>query len=51
MGSASANDTARSYDRVAGDYAKQFQYELDYKPFDRKMLELLVEKVEGKTTR
>lgn len=39
------NDTARSYDQVAADYAQQFQHELDHKPFDRKMLALLVEKV------
>lgn len=35
-----------SYDRVAEDYAAQFCGELDKKPFDRKMLDLLVEKVE-----
>lgn len=37
-----------SYDRVAGDYAKQFRDELDKKPFDRKMLDWLVEKVGGR---
>jgi SAM-dependent methyltransferase len=37
--------TAESYDRVAAAYVQRFQHELDYKPFDRKILELLVEKV------
>ncbi len=36
--------TAASYDRVAAAYAKQLKNELDYKPFDRKMLEMLVER-------
>ena len=36
-----------SYDRVAGEYAGQFSDEMDKKPFDRKMLEWLAEKVEG----
>ena len=36
-----------SYDRVAKDYAAQFRDELDGKPFDRKMLDWLVEKVGG----
>lgn len=34
-----------SYDRVAEDYARQFCDELDKKPFDRKMLDWLVERV------
>ena len=38
-------ETQGSYDKVAAEYARQFQNELAYKPFDRKMLELLVEKV------
>jgi ubiquinone/menaquinone biosynthesis C-methylase UbiE len=38
-------DTADSYNKVASDYAQQFQHELDHKAFDRKMLELLHEKV------
>jgi SAM-dependent methyltransferase len=37
----------RSYDRVAEDYAAQFRDEMDAKPFDRKMLDWLVEKVGG----
>jgi SAM-dependent methyltransferase len=37
-----------SYDRVAEDYAKQFRDEMDQKPFDRKMLDWLVEKVGGR---
>lgn len=36
-----------SYDRVAEDYAAQFRNELDKKPFDRKMLDWLIEKVGG----
>ena len=36
-----------SYDRVAGEYAAQFCDEMDKKPFDRKMVEWLAEKVEG----
>ena len=36
-----------SYDRVAEDYAEQFRDELDGKPFDRKMLDWLAEKVGG----
>ena len=32
------------YDRVAGEYARQFYDELDKKPFDRKMLDWLAEK-------
>jgi SAM-dependent methyltransferase len=34
-----------SYDRVAGDYAEHFRDELEHKPFDRKMLDWLAEKV------
>jgi SAM-dependent methyltransferase len=34
-----------SYDRVAEDYAKHFRDELDEKPFDRKMLDWLAERV------
>lgn len=36
-----------SYDRVAKDYADHFGNELASKPFDRKMLDWLVEKVNG----
>src|ERR1044072_2435533 len=36
-----------SYDRVAEDYAEQLRDELDGKPFDRKMLDWLGEKVGG----
>lgn len=36
-----------SYDRVAEDYAEQFRDELEKKPFDRKMLDWLAEKVDG----
>lgn len=36
-----------SYDLVAEEYAKRFYDELDRKPFDRKMLDGLIEKVEG----
>jgi ubiquinone/menaquinone biosynthesis C-methylase UbiE len=34
-----------SYDLVAEDYAKEFREELDRKPFDREMLERLIEDV------
>jgi len=37
-----------SYDRVAEDYAGQFRDEMGRKPFDRKMLDLLAEKVGGR---
>jgi SAM-dependent methyltransferase len=36
-----------SYDRVAEDYAEHFRDELGKKPFDRKMLDWLAEKVGG----
>jgi SAM-dependent methyltransferase len=42
-----SEDLQSSYDRVAEDYAKQFRDELDKKPFDRKMLDWLAEKVNG----
>jgi SAM-dependent methyltransferase len=35
------------YDRVAEKYVEQFRDEMDKKPFDRKMLEWLAEKVNG----
>lgn len=38
-------DTADGYDKVATHYAGKYQHELDYKAFDRKMLQLLAEKV------
>lgn len=38
-------DLQDSYDQVAEAYARQFRDELDHKPFDRKMLDWLVEKV------
>jgi SAM-dependent methyltransferase len=34
-----------SYDRVAQKYAEQFRDEISKKPFDRKMLDLLAEKI------
>jgi SAM-dependent methyltransferase len=36
-----------SYDRVAEDYANEFRDEMDKKPFDRRMLDWLAEKVGG----
>lgn len=36
-----------SYDRVAEEYAKRFYDELDRKPFDRKMLDWFIEKVDS----
>jgi SAM-dependent methyltransferase len=43
-----ASSTASSYDKVAAAYADKFQHELKAKPFDRKMLALLVEKTGGR---
>lgn len=37
-----------SYDRVAKDYAEHFRDEMEKKPFDRKMLDWLAEKVGGR---
>lgn len=37
-------DLVESYERVAADYAEDFRDELRHKPFDRKMLDWLVEK-------
>lgn len=39
------NQTQKSYDSVAADYAEHFRDEMRKKPFDRKMLEWLNEKV------
>lgn len=36
-----------SYDRVAENYAKHFRDEMNKKPFDRKMLDWMAEKVSG----
>jgi ubiquinone/menaquinone biosynthesis C-methylase UbiE len=36
-----------SYDHVAEEYAKRFYDELDRKPFDRKMLDWFIEKMDG----
>lgn len=38
-------DTQSSYDAVAEEYARRFYDEMAHKPFDRKMLEWLAEKV------
>jgi SAM-dependent methyltransferase len=38
-------DVQSTYDRVAEDYAEHFRGEMDEKPFDRKMLDWLAEKV------
>jgi 2-polyprenyl-3-methyl-5-hydroxy-6-metoxy-1,4-benzoquinol methylase len=37
-------DLQRSYDRVAENYAEQYYREVETKPFDRKMLDWLIEK-------
>jgi len=42
-----SSELQSSYDRVAGEYASQFSDEMAQKPFDRKMLEWLAEKVNG----
>jgi SAM-dependent methyltransferase len=36
-----------SYDRVAAEYTRRIYNELEHKPFDRKMLDWLIEKVSG----
>jgi SAM-dependent methyltransferase len=41
-----APDLEASYDRVAEEYASQFHNEMEHKPFDRKMLDRLIEKVD-----
>ena len=41
------DELRRSYDRVAGEYARQLGDELEKKPFDRKMLDWLAERVGG----
>src|ERR1035438_1683327 len=41
-----APDLEASYDLVAEEYARQFHNELEHKPFDRKMLDWLIEKVD-----
>jgi ubiquinone/menaquinone biosynthesis C-methylase UbiE len=38
------SEIQQSYDEVAAAYAEQFRDELDHKPFDRKMLDWLIEK-------
>lgn len=40
-------DTQSSYDRLAREYANRIYAELQHKPFDRKMLDWLIEKVNG----
>jgi SAM-dependent methyltransferase len=37
--------TRASYDRVAADYGARFQDEMDHKPFDRRMLNWLIDRV------
>lgn len=39
------DELQKSYDLVAGDYAENFRDELAHKPFDRKMIDWLIEKV------
>jgi len=41
------NPVASCYDRVAEEYAAEFENKLERKPFDRKMLDWLVEKTAG----
>lgn len=42
-----SEELQHSYDRVAENYAEHFRDEMDKKPFDRKMLDWLAEKVDG----
>lgn len=44
------SDIQQSYDDVAAAYAEQFRSELEDKPFDRKMLDWLMEKTAGRGT-
>ena len=44
-GRAMSEEVQSGYDRVAENYAEQFRDEMDRKPFDRKMLDWLAEKV------
>lgn len=44
---AETSDPQTSYDAVAAEYAARFAREMDTKPFDRKMLDWLIEKVAG----
>lgn len=44
------SDIQQSYDDVAAPYAEQFRNELEHKPFDRKMLDWLMEKTAGRDT-
>jgi ubiquinone/menaquinone biosynthesis C-methylase UbiE len=44
------NPTQHGYDQVAADYAARFNNELDYKPFDRHLLNLFVELTHGQGT-
>jgi SAM-dependent methyltransferase len=41
------NELRKSYDRVASDYAAEYADEMAKKPFDRRMLDWLVEKAAG----
>jgi len=43
-----APEPRSSYDRVAEEYARRFFDELSHKPFDRKMLDWLIEKAGGR---
>lgn len=42
------NDTQIGYDRVAGEYAERFINELDYKPYDRHLLNFFAEMTKGR---
>ena len=44
------SDIQQSYDDVAPAYAEQFRNELEHKPFDRKMLDWLMEKTADRGT-
>ncbi len=43
-----SNDTQIGYDRVADQYAARFINELDYKPYDRHLLNFFAERVKGR---
>jgi len=42
------NELQKSYDAIAENYAIEYQHELNQKPFDRKILDWLIEEVNGR---
>jgi SAM-dependent methyltransferase len=42
-----SHDPEASYDRVAAEYARRIYHELEHKPFDRHLLDWLIEQIDG----